>query len=125
MSGAMAQLGGGWVCHVTVLPGQSRENLSNPPSAHLYFSAGGVAGVSLLSLSQLWANRRLCRAGNPTNQNGRDLSYFPTFFTYSRFSYRHIHFIKKRLKKKRLLRCYLRNTYNRNTLFTDTFFSFR
>ncbi len=37
----MAQLGGRWVCHVTVLPGQSRENLSNPPSAHLY-SVGGL-----------------------------------------------------------------------------------
>jgi hypothetical protein len=64
---------------------------------------GGVAGFSCLSLSQLWANRRHCRAGNPTNQDGRDLSYFPPFFTYSRFCYRNIHFLKKRLKTKRLL----------------------
>ncbi len=74
---------------------------------------------------QLWANRRLCRASNPTNQNGRDLSYFLTFFTYSRFSYRNIHFIKKCLKTKRLLRCLLRNTYSRDTIFTKTFVSFR
>jgi hypothetical protein len=93
------------VCHVTVLPGQSRENLPNPPSAYLY-SARGVAGFFRLSLSQLWVNRRLCRAGNPTNQNERDLSYFPTFFTSSRFCYRNIHFTKKRLKSKRLLRCF-------------------
>ncbi len=79
-NGAIAQLGGRGVSrHVTVLPGQSQENLPNPPSAHLY-SAGGVAGFSHLSLTQLWANRRLLRDGNTTNQNGRDLSYFPTFF---------------------------------------------
>ncbi len=80
-SGAIAQLGGGGVCHMTVPPGQSQENLPNPSLAHLYSTGeDGVAGFSRLSLSQLWANRRHCRAANPTNQNGRGLSRFPTFF---------------------------------------------
>jgi hypothetical protein len=77
-SGSIAQLGGGGGCHVIVLPGQSRENLPNPPSAHLC-SAGGVVRFSHLSLSQLWANRRLCRAGNPTNQNGKFSNFFYLF----------------------------------------------
>jgi hypothetical protein len=38
------------VCHVTVLPGQSRENIPNPPSAHLYSTRGG-AGFSQVSPS--------------------------------------------------------------------------
>jgi hypothetical protein len=56
------------VCHGTVVPGQSQENLPNLLGAHNY-SAGGC-----------W------------------------IVTYSRFYYRNIHFMKKRLKAKRLLR---------------------
>jgi hypothetical protein len=40
-SGAIAQLGGGVVCHMTVLPWESQENLPNLSVAHLY-SAGGL-----------------------------------------------------------------------------------
>jgi hypothetical protein len=51
-SGAIVQLGGEVVCHMTVLPGQSKKKTPNLSAAHLY-CAGAIAGFSCLFLSQL------------------------------------------------------------------------
>jgi hypothetical protein len=101
------------VGHVTVLPGHSQENLPNLPAAHLYSAGGGVAEFPVspsLSCGPIGDT-----AGqHPANQNERHLSplcqlnrpdrsyvthIFLLFFTYSKFCYRNIHFMKKMPKE--------------------------
>ncbi len=60
---------------MTVLPGQSQENLPNPPSVHIYKAGGLVAGISFLSRSQMWANRRRCQAS--TQQIRMEKTFHP------------------------------------------------
>jgi hypothetical protein len=43
--------GGGLVCHITVLPGQSHENQRNLPAAHLYSAGRGVLPACVFPIS--------------------------------------------------------------------------
>ncbi len=72
-SGAIARLGGGVVCYMTVLPGHSQENLPNPLAAHLY-SAGWGVPVFLVSSSLSHGPKEDAASRHLANKNGRDLS---------------------------------------------------
>jgi hypothetical protein len=60
------------VCHVTFLPGQSQENLPNPPAAHLH----SVGELSNFPVSPSGSCGPIGGAAgrHPASQNERDLS---------------------------------------------------
>jgi hypothetical protein len=82
---------------MTVQSRQTQENLQNPP---LLTSIGNVGGIQPIRMEETFQPYE-----DEFGLIGHMLLIFYDFFSYSRFCYRNIHFIKKCLKTIRLPRC--------------------